>query len=167
MTMAKGQFKNKSRRYDTKIYQEPWIMNDPTPAPLPHTHDATCRVTYRMTDQMGVVYYGNYLEFFEIGRTELLRATGIAYREMEKDGFFLPVIRSECNYRAPARYDDLLIIRTTVSRLTRVRIEFAYDIFRSSDGTRLSNGETHHAMVDAQGRPRRLNAEWMERLSTR
>lgn len=140
-------------------------MNAPKPAaPLTNFHDAACRVTYRMTDQMGVVYYGNYMEFFEIGRTEFLRGMGLAYREMEHDGFFLPVVRAECNYRSPARYDDLLTIRTTVSRMTRVRIDFTYEIFRAADGVQICTGATHHAMVDAQGRPRRLNAEWMERL---
>jgi acyl-CoA thioester hydrolase len=83
-----------------------------------------------MTDQMGVVYYGNYLELFEIGRAELLRSTGLDYRMMERDGYFLPVIHVQCDYLAPARYDDLLIVRTAVTRLSRVRLDFTYEIVR-------------------------------------
>jgi acyl-CoA thioester hydrolase len=120
-----------------------------------------------MTDQMGVVYYANYLEFFEIGRTSLLRTSGWAYRDMEADGYFLPVIHAACDYLVSARYDDLLEIRTTVARLTRVRIDFAYDIVRR-DGEQipvvLARGVTRHAIVDAQGRPRRLAGVWAERL---
>lgn len=127
-------------------------------------HETACRVTYRMTDQMGVVYYANYLELLEIGRTELLRDSGLTYRQMEQDGFLLPVIRVECDYRAPARYDDLLTIRTRLARLGRVRIDFTYEIVRPADGVLICQGLTHHAIVDAAGRPRRLSPEWMERL---
>ena len=139
----------------------------PTPdltKPLPPAHQATCRVTYRMTDQMGVVYYANYLEMFEIGRTELLRESGLTYRQMEGDGFFLPVIRVECDYRQPARYDDLLTIQTRLARLSRVRIDFSYEVLRPADGTVICRGVTHHAIIDAQGRPKRLNPEWLSRL---
>ena len=140
-------------------------MNDPIPTSAPaRVYEATCRVTYRMTDQMGVVYYANYLEFMEIGRTELLRSTGLAYRQMEEGGFFLPVTRVECDYRTPARYDDLLLIRTRIARLTRVRVEFQYEIVRQADGTLLCQGATHHAITDPAGKPRRLTPEWSEKL---
>lgn len=136
----------------------------PAPAAAAPAHEARCRVTYRMTDQMGVVYYGNYLELFEIGRTELLRATGLTYRQMEQDGYFLPVIRVECDYEAPARYDDELIIQTWIKRLSRVRLDFSYLIQRGSDRAALCRGVTHHAIIGPEGRPRRLDAAWMERL---
>ena len=127
-------------------------------------HLSTCRVTYRMTDQMGVVYYANYLELFEIGRTDLLRATGLTYRQMERDGYLLPVIHAACDYLAPARYDDLLEIRTTIGRLSRVRIDFDYEVRRAEGGELLCRGVTRHAIVGAGGRPRRLDEGWMARL---
>jgi acyl-CoA thioester hydrolase len=117
-----------------------------------------------MTDQMGVVYYANYLEMFEIGRTDLLRATGLTYRQMEQDGYFLPVIHAACDYLAPARYDDLLEIRTTIGRLSRVRIDFDYEVRRAESGELLCRGVTRHAIVGAGGRPRRLDEAWMARL---
>ena len=75
---------------------------------------AMCRVTYRMTDKMGVVYYGNYMELFEMGRVELLRAAGVSYRDMEEEGFLLPVVHTSCDYLQSAYYDDLLEIHTRV-----------------------------------------------------
>ena len=89
---------------------------------------AICRVTYRMTDQMGMVYYGNYLELFEMGRVELMRAAGVRYREMEEAGYLLPVTHASCDYVTPARYDELLEITTRVEKLTRAQIHFAYEV---------------------------------------
>lgn len=130
----------------------------------PEPHRTPYRVTYRMTDQMGVVYYGNYLELFEIGRTELLRATGLTYRQMETDGFFLPVVHAAADYLAPARYDDELEICTWIGRLSRIRLDFRYEIRRGADQALLCRGVTHHAIIGVGGRPRRLDAVWMSRL---
>lgn len=122
------------------------------------------RVNYRMTDQMGVVYYANYLEFFEIARGGLLRAQGLEYRQMEADGFLLPVVHAACDYLAPARYEDLLQVRTWITRLTRLRIHFAYEItIEGRDGV-IARGQTQHIVIGPDGRPRRLNPEWHERL---
>ncbi len=137
-------------------------MAEPLSLFVPH-HAAACRVTYRMSDQMGVVYYGNYFEFFEIGRTELLRAVGFTYDQMERDGFFLPVARAEATYLAPARYDDLLRIETRLARLDRLRMDFDYRILR--DGVTLCGGRTEHIITGPTGRPRRLNAEWVARIT--
>ncbi|MCE5230861.1 acyl-CoA thioesterase [bacterium] len=122
------------------------------------------RVTYRMSDQMGVVYYGNYFEMFEFGRTELLRGTGFSYAQMETDGFYLPVTRATAEYLAPARYDDLLEIQTVISRLDRLRIEFEYEIRRAGEPGLICRGATTHIFTSADGRPRRLNPQWLKRI---
>ncbi len=135
-----------------------------TPADIAAAHLTTCRVTYRMSDQMGVVYYGNYFELFEIGRTELLRTAGFSYARMESDGFLLPVHHAAADYLAPARYDDLLEILTTISRLDRLRIDFTYQIRRQGESQALCRGTTRHVVTGPDGRPRRLSAQWQQRL---
>ena len=114
------------------------------------------RVRYAETDKMGVVYYANYLVWFEIGRTDWLRETGWTYREMEADGIQLPVIEAHCEYRQGARYDDELEIRTRASQLSPVRIQFDYEVLRRADGVALASGHTVHAMIGPSGRPARL-----------
>ena len=114
------------------------------------------RVRYAETDQMGVVYYANYLVWFEIGRTDWLRESGWSYREMEADGFSLPVIEVRCTYRESAKYDDEIDVLTTASLASLVRVEFAYEIVRCADGASLATGTTVHATLDGNARPRRL-----------
>jgi len=114
------------------------------------------RVRYAETDKMGVVYYANYLVWFEIGRCELLRAIGRSYRQMEAEGIGLPVIEAHCEYRSPARYDDELQVRTTGRLLSPARVEFEYEICRPCDGTVNATGRTVHAAIDTNGRPCRL-----------
>ena len=117
----------------------------------------TVRVRYAETDRMSVVYYANYFVWFEVGRTEWLRETGWSYRDMEADGSVaLPVIEAHCDYRQPARYDDVLEIRTRAALLTAVRVRFDYEIVRTSDDVIAATGHTVHAALDAGGRPRRL-----------
>jgi acyl-CoA thioester hydrolase len=140
-------------------------MPGPQPgAPAGPPHRAAVRVTYRMTDQMGVVYYAHYMEFFEIGRTELLRAAGLAYRRMEEDGYFLPVVHAACDYLAPARYDDVLRVETRLARASRVRVDFTYEITREEGGLLICRGLTRHAVTSRDGRPRRLSESWLTRL---
>jgi acyl-CoA thioester hydrolase len=109
---------------------------------------------------MGVVYYANYLIWFEVGRTELLRTLGWSYREMEDAGIGLPVIEASCVYHRPARYDDELEIQTSGTLVSGVRMQFDYEIVRDSggewDGELIVSGRTLHAAVNAQGRPSRL-----------
>ena len=112
------------------------------------------RVRYAETDRMGVVYYANYLVWFEVARTDWLRDTGSTYRDMEAAGISLPVIEAHCQYRQPARYDDEIEIRTHARLISPVRIRFDYDVMR--DGAVLSSGHTVHAAVDTGGRPCRL-----------
>jgi acyl-CoA thioester hydrolase len=114
------------------------------------------RVRYAETDQMGVVYYANYFVWFEVGRTDLLRAAGWTYREMEAEGFQLPVIEAHCTYRESAKYDDELEIRTTGTALSPVRVQFAYEVVRSADQATIASGTTVHATLDRTGRPCRL-----------
>jgi acyl-CoA thioester hydrolase len=105
---------------------------------------------------MGVVYYANYFVWFEIGRTDLLRAAGWSYREMESDGFTLPVIDAHCSYHQSAQYDDDLEVLTTGAMLSPVRVQFTYEIVRLADAGRLATGITVHATLNRSGRPCRL-----------
>jgi acyl-CoA thioester hydrolase len=105
---------------------------------------------------MGVVYYANYLVWFEVGRTDLLRDAGWTYREMEADGYMLPVLEVSCVYRQPARYDDEVDVRTTGAVVSPVRVKFTYDVVRVTDDVLLATGHTVHASVDRDGRPCRL-----------
>jgi acyl-CoA thioester hydrolase len=105
---------------------------------------------------MGVVYYANYLVWFEVGRTDWLRRTGWNYRAMEEEGIQLPVIEAHCEYRQGARYDDEIEVRTTASKLSPVRIRFDYEVVRRTDQVVLATGHTVHATLDRQGRPMRM-----------
>ena len=114
------------------------------------------RVRYAETDQMGVVYYANYLVWFEVARTDLLRTLGWTYREMEATGVYLPVIEAHCEYRLAARYDDDLTIRTEGRLASRVRVEFGYEIVLHASSKVAAVGRTVHVATDAEGRPKRL-----------
>ncbi len=105
---------------------------------------------------MRVVYYANYLVWFEVGRTDLLRSTGWSYREMEAEGFSLPVIEARCEYRVSAKYDDEIDVRTAGAIVSPVRVQFDYELARLADGVVLATGHTVHAVLDREGRPRRL-----------
>lgn len=122
------------------------------------------RVTYGETDAMGIVYYANYLRWFEMGRTELMRSLGISYKEMEDQGTYLPVSEIFCKYLVPARYDDLLIIETSIGFLKRASIQFVYRILRKSDGAELVTGTTLHAFLDKEGRIVRVPGPLKEKL---
>jgi len=126
---------------------------------------SSLRVRYAETDAMGVVYYANYLVWFEIGRADLLRQTGWSYREMEADGVSLPVVEAHCEYKQPARYDDELEVRTTGSMVSPVRLRFDYHVVRSADGTILANGYTVHASLNRSGRLCRVPARARELFS--
>lgn len=126
------------------------------------TSHSIVRVRYAETDKMGVVYYANYLVWFEIARTDWLRDTGWTYRSMEEDGLGLPVIEAHCAYAASARYDDEIRIATTARLLSPVRIAFDYVVSRPEDGLQIATGHTVHACVDRAGRPARLPARVKE-----
>lgn len=118
--------------------------------------EAKLRVIYGDTDQMGVVYYANYFRYFEFARAEYLRARGGSYREIESQGSMLPVVEATCRYKAPARYDDLIVIRAHVSELRNASLTFSYEVRREGSPDVLCTGSTLHACVGRDGRPMRL-----------
>src|SRR5215813_829984 len=128
-------------------------------------HEALLRVRYAETDKMGVVYHANYLIWFEIGRTEYCRARGFSYRDMEEsENAFLVVAESYCRYKAPAFYDDVLVVRTHITELRRRSLRFGYEIIRESDGVVIAEGETGHVVTDGNSRVRSLPAAFAELL---
>ena len=118
------------------------------------SHDIEVRVRYAETDAFGYLHHAQYFVYFEMGRTELLRASGARYRDMEQRGLFYVVARLDCRYRAPARYDDMLTLTTRVERLTRVRVDHSYELKRS--GELLTEASSTLVLVDRQGRPTAL-----------
>ena len=126
---------------------------------------ARVRVIYGDTDQMGVVYYANYLRYFEFARSELLRSHGRSYREMEAEGLSLPVVEATCRYVAPARYEDVLLVGIEVPTVTRVTLTFRYQVTREGESAVLCTGSTLHACLGKTGRPARL-PDWVAELVT-
>jgi acyl-CoA thioester hydrolase len=114
------------------------------------------RVIYADTDAMGVAYHGNYIKWFEIGRTEYLRQIGYPYAALEREGLWLPVTEVVCKYRRPALYDDLLSIATWVDDLGGASIVMGYEIRRGRDGELLATGKTWHGITDHSLKPMRL-----------
>lgn len=112
------------------------------------THDTVYRIRYSDTDTMGVVYYGNYMRLFEIGRTELLRAAGIPYVSFEAEGLYLPVLEAHASYEAPARYDDEIVISTSYTPEHSAVLELVYHVYRNGDT--LVTGWTRHTFVSAE-----------------
>lgn len=116
-------------------------------------HEFKVRVRYAETDQMGVVYHGNYAQYFEMGRVEWLRNLGLSYAYMEQNGIMLPVVSLTINYKKPARYDDLLTVRTILKKQESVRIEFDYEIYNEKTEL-LTTGNSVLVFVDMKtGRP--------------
>ncbi len=123
------------------------MTTHPTAAVL----ETRLRVRYAETDQMNVVYHSNYIIWFEVGRVEFMRQLGITYREMEQeDQLHLPVVEVRCRYKAPARYDDEITIRTRIARLRSSFITFQYQVLRTEDGLLLAEGESTHVAVNAK-----------------
>ena len=117
------------------------------------------RVRYAETDAMGVVYYANYLAWFELGRTGWIRAHGFTYREVEEQGLLLPVTHASCDYRQSARYDDLVRVETTITKLSRASVAFGYRVVRAEPApdTLLADGRTEHVFLTRAGRIARLD----------
>ena len=115
------------------------------------------RVRYAETDQMGSVYYAHYLVWFEMGRADFCRGRGFAYRDMElDDGLYIMVAEARCRYKAPARYDDDIVVRTCLRAMRKRVLVFGYEIYRATDDELLAEGETVHVITDRAGRPRAL-----------
>lgn len=123
---------------------------------MPTCCDIQIRVRYAETDRMGLLHHAQYLVYFEQGRTEWLRQQGISYRDLEDAGYLLVVVQAQVKYRRPAYYDDVLTLRTSLHRITPVRIEHRYELYRH--GELLAEGETTLACVDRQGKLQPLPA---------
>lgn len=127
-------------------------------------HTTKIRVRYKDTDRMGVVYYGNYFTFFEVGRAEYMRGLGFPYSELEKKGYSLVVIKADARYYANVGYDSMVTIRTAISELRIVRVRFEYEIV-SEENAILVRGHTLHACVDSDGKPDRIPPDIREIMS--
>lgn len=128
-------------------------------------HVATVRVIYGDTDAAGIVYYGTYFRWFEVGRAELMRRKGLAYLTVLEEGVLLPVIEAGASYLAPARYDDVLKIHAEIAAFRGVRLTFGYRLERE-DGAALVSGHTVHAFTGRDGRPVRPPAVFLEAAKT-
>ena len=125
--------------------------------------ESRVRVRYAETDQMGVVYHSNYFIWFEIGRVELMRQLGFAYRDIEQnDGLFIAVADARCRYKAPALYDDEIIVRTHLKNVRESVVHFGYEVVRPSDGSLLAEGETTHIVTNQQLKTARLPEKYLE-----
>ncbi|MDH7497431.1 MAG: thioesterase family protein [Syntrophomonadaceae bacterium] len=121
-------------------------------------HLTTLTVRYAETDRMGFAHHSNHIVWWELARTELLRAIGVPYSEMESTGVGCPVLEIHCRYRQPAYYEDQLVVRTHIAEMTPLRIRFAYVIVKAASGALVASGESLHAFTDiASGRPLRLD----------
>lgn len=119
--------------------------------------DIEVRVRYSETDQMGIVYYANYFVWFEVGRVEWLRSRDISYKELEEKGILFPVVEAQCQYKYPAKYDDLLIIRTKIKERGRLRFSFEYEIFKKDDMKLMATGYTTHIAMNKEGKAIKLS----------
>ena len=115
----------------------------------PAWNETRLRVRYAETDQMGVVYHTNHLIWFEVGRVELMRQMGFSYRDMEReDGLFIAVAEAKCRYRAPAYYDEEVVVKTCLKRVRESVVVFSYELVRADNGALLAEGETAHIVTD-------------------
>jgi acyl-CoA thioester hydrolase len=121
------------------------------------TCEVRLRVRYAETDQMGVVYHANHLIWFEVGRIDFLRQLGFSYRDMEEtDGCYIAVVDARCRYKAPAHYDDEVIVRTHLKNLRGSLVHFGYELVRAGDNVLLAEGETTHMVTDANMKTRAI-----------
>jgi acyl-CoA thioester hydrolase len=128
-------------------------------------HETEIRVRYAETDKMGIVHHANYLVWFEAGRSELCRSRGFSYKEMEAGGLLMLVAESYLRYKAPAHYEDILIIRTKVSEVRSRSIRFIYEVYRPEDDVLIAEGETLHLVTDADKRIRHIPEIYKAKLS--
>jgi len=127
--------------------------------------ESRLRVRYAETDQMGVVYHSNHFIWFEVGRVDFLRQLGFSYRDMEKDDDCrIAVVDARCRYRAPAIYDDEIIVRTHLKNVRESVVHFGYELVRSQDGTLLAEGETTHIVINSEGKISAFPKKYMDAL---
>jgi acyl-CoA thioester hydrolase len=124
--------------------------------------ETAIRVRYAETDQMGVVYHANYLVWFEVGRVEFLRQLGFSYKEIEqRDGCCIAVVDARCRYKAPARYDDEITVRTQLKNVRESLVHFGYELLRASDGVLLAEGETTHVVIGPDLKKRAMPEKYL------
>jgi acyl-CoA thioester hydrolase len=124
--------------------------------------EARLRVRYAETDQMGVVYHSNHLVWFEVGRVEFFRQMGFTYKQLEnEEGCHIAVVEARCRYRAPARYDDCILVRTRLKSVRSGFLQYGYEILREPEGTLLAEGETTHVVIDRQMNRRNLPEKYL------
>jgi acyl-CoA thioester hydrolase len=148
--------------------EQPVSVNHPVNAAA-HTNgqprmvnETRIRVRYAETDQMGVVYHANHFIWFEVGRVELLRQLGFSYKAMEReDNCFIAVVDVRCRYKAPAHYDDQIIVRTWLKHVRESIVHFGYELMRADDGTQIAEAETIHVVANAQMRRTRLPEKYL------
>jgi acyl-CoA thioester hydrolase len=127
-------------------------------------HESKLRVRYGETDKMGYAYYGIYPQYYEVGRTELIRSFGLSYKKLEDEGIMLPVLNLNIQYLKPAMYDDLLTIKTKLMKMPLVRIEFEYEVYNQHDEL-LNMGSTTLVFIDAETRkPKKAPIEFLNEL---
>jgi len=125
-------------------------------------NETRLRVRYAETDQMGVVYHSNHFIWFEVGRVELLRQLGFNYKDMERvDDCYIAVVDARCRYKAPAHYDDEIVVRTCLKNLREKMVHFGYELVRDKTGELIAEGETTHIIANSQMQPRLLPEKYM------
>lgn len=126
---------------------------------MPKVVESRVRVRYQETDQMGVVYHANYLVWFEIGRTDFIREFGLSYSQLEQMGLLLPVLDIHCKYKQSAKYEDEIVIRTSLVEMKGVRITFQYQVIREADELLLAEGSSQHAFASPELKPINLKVK--------
>ncbi len=129
-------------------------------------YDYVTKVYYKDIDQMGVVYYARYFEFFEQARTELLNDIGIIVTDIEDKGYFLPVVSATCDYKEGAKFEDEIIVRTLIKEVPRARMRIEYEVYRKADDRILVTGHTIHGFIDKDGKPKRPPQSLIDCLSS-
>ena len=128
-------------------------------------HSYKIKIYYKDIDQMGIVYYSRYFEFFESARTELLSSIGIAVKDIEKNDIFLPVVKATCDYRKSAKFEDELTIISSISEIPTARLNIDYEVL-AHDKSVIANGSTVHGFIDKSGKPKRPPVFLVEKIKT-
>jgi acyl-CoA thioester hydrolase len=143
-----------------------WCGSDANVETMPRKFIHTIRVKYADTDQMKVVYYGRYFEYFEAARNEMLRELGYPYTRLESEGVMLPVVSAHADYLSPARYDDEIVIESIISKLENIRITIGYEVFEKQTRKKLVEAYTVHAFVSVSGKLTRLPKALVESVES-
>lgn len=133
-----------------------------------YINETSLKVRYVETDQMGIVHHSNYYPWFEIGRGEFIKESNITYKEFEEQNILMPLAESSCKYKVPAKYDDIVIIKTWVEKLSPVKVIFSYEVVREDDGVVLATGATTHAFVNSEFKIiniKKINPDIWDKLS--